>query len=1238
MEDSGGVLDLLEVQPLRFDDDQQKAPAPAPAGADGAGATRTSSVRSSVQTTHLPVGHTVSFRAETPAAAAVQPDYVPRAYAAAAERAVAAAAAGGAEGEGAQLQSQGSMQSLSRRMSIGRLLASSRHHQLHDTWNLNKMLEGTAKASHKGGDPASVGPDGDVELDEGTSDDEAHVSAGELVQVKALMQFLSTEIKQYYSVRHFPIFMVFLVLFTASVGFVYLTPDKRDGLRLTEAVSDNMLLSDQFRLITTPSDVYSWLTLALTNIWAHGVDGIIVNSTAAGREGVPLALPYGAPERRMAALRSGAAGAGSAGGTAATEQANSNLAAARAGGYYAARQNLPLHWLLLRQRRVASGPCSAYSEQSRPIREEERTVILRECFAGYSRSALNASYFRENASTPVPPHVVSTTDAFRANGEKDGAVPRLHHAQGKLLGSYSASDAEFTCALNYSLTIAQANEVVQDLKDNYWLDHATRFIVFETFTFNPEKGVYAHVLFSLEVSETGQAVPKPTMTQFWLLLHDTPQRTFAFAVDIISAAYCLWVLKECVWQIMTAVKTGQEPVGAWEVVSLAQFATLSLHLAYRFVLWTEAGDIGSGLPPVPLFERLADYQELFTQSRDWALAALWLTWIRVLEFLRYNKRLNSVSETIRLGADDLISLCVILFFVLLGFGLLGNGLYGENMHDFSTLGDSVAWLVRAMISSDMSQWDEMTELRPSWTPVYLLLFFVLSWLVLLNIVLGILAQGFSVASQAEEDWSWGLKSLRTDISNLGSQLMHSFSSADDDQGPDSPRAGGQLRAEDNEQGLGGGAGQQRQCCCIAWVTGGNFVSQRVECVKFLDEVIREKERLHHEREDTKVRTGLKEQWQRKVFHKADVEISYMTLVESEEWTLGKHASAVIFRGAKKMAGTSFAEAEHERRRQQHAMVDAVDRLSRRMRRQLIANSKELENSLCKQVDSTLVDFQEKQAEELAQHSDRILAGEERTQNLIDTVSGQLDTRTTAMLGSIQEAVEQLIGAVTALGDVTKSHLDEAASRHQGQVAGAKEALAAALQETRKESDSRILNVLADGEGRVRRDIATLGETVLDGGISPLAGAGPTAGFGSPLGGTARSGIAAAGAPRRAAELDLRERRLERKEAALKRKQEEVDGTMALLQSKEAEVARRAQEFERLTEAARRRDEALSRRAEALSARESGLGSPSAVASPWPRRGSPRAGSRAGEMADDPDAGRRLEHAEPPFPPGGPAVT
>eukprot|EP01062_Namystynia_karyoxenos_P059373 TRINITY_DN50811_c0_g1_i1.p1 TRINITY_DN50811_c0_g1~~TRINITY_DN50811_c0_g1_i1.p1 ORF type:complete len:938 (+),score=345.38 TRINITY_DN50811_c0_g1_i1:95-2815(+) len=646
-------------------------------------------------------------------------------------------------------------------------------------------------------------------------DDDEDAEAEGSIPVRGFGEYLAYDVKRMYTTRALPVFLVALLLTTLSAGLSLPIPaEQGDGYYNTETVTKDLMQAEAFRACRTPAAFYSWLRSVAAQMWVPQAQ-MPPNRTA----GLPTHL------RRV--------------------------------GLLAERQNIPLYWLVVRQHRVEREGCGG-GDEADPVDQGLWSLARKECYPEYRRDRLSAVGYRPVGTAPPTATNSSTGDPFVADGFKtalSGTVmpPPLQYAQGRVRDWYG-DGAQFTLTIPYQwISQEDANAAISDLESNGWIDFATRMVVVETILFNPQGGLhppygtFTMVRFTMEYHYSGLPQTLATVRPFRLLLLNRWVDTLVFICDMLLLLYLPWLLRDIVWHVYTnwrlAPWTGL--FGLLELLSTLHLVLLFAALCYRWIVISESHRFPGNLAARGFYSEMAEYQHTYERGRNFYIAALWITWARVLEFLRFNGRLNAVTETVRLAATDLFSLFVVTAIVLFTFALVGNGIYGRHVKAFATLSDSFEWLVTAVFTADIEGADytysAMKALEPEWTPLFVIVFFGLSWLILLNVVLGILATGFSAASQSTTDRTWDPRSIQQDAG-----------------------------AWWNSESSGG-------CCEHFWPFSSPYVDRRVQASHCLRATLEAEERSY-EAQDAAIPAG--KRWKRKPFDPHSVRRSKRELLHS----------------------------------------------------------------------------------------------------------------------------------------------------------------------------------------------------------------------------------------------------------------------------------------------------------------------------------------------------------------------
>eukprot|EP01065_Artemidia_motanka_P039884 TRINITY_DN4919_c5_g1_i1.p1 TRINITY_DN4919_c5_g1~~TRINITY_DN4919_c5_g1_i1.p1 ORF type:complete len:925 (+),score=188.63 TRINITY_DN4919_c5_g1_i1:92-2866(+) len=572
------------------------------------------------------------------------------------------------------------------------------------------------------------------------------------------------------------------------------------------------------------------------------------------------------------------------------------------------RANYLVEGLVLRQHRA--NRCSCRVTQASPVVGLLPFVAGDQaCVEQYTADRLNGSqYSSGNAVTTR--YAPLTTNPFVRDQLKSG-MPRMWSVQGELR-HYADENEQFTVLLPVSLGPSNVTEVVSALQSLDWIDSATQMVVVFAIFFNPARGEYVRVCHVVEFTHSGRTLTKTTADPFWfLLLDESALEGFLFALDILFALYLLVMLRDIVRFMVVNRRLGDPVVGPSELFMIVQFTLLLTSLCFRFMLWERSGDVAKDGNRVPgeLLSDLSRHGRFFKLSHSLSVATLFCAWTRVLEQLRYNRQLNAVTETVRLGANDILSLGIVFSIIVLTYAFVGQQLYGWHIPSLESTGEAVRWLTLIVFTADVNQDDvlsRMFDLQPVWTPFYISTYIILSWLVLLNVVLGILAAAFSAASATTEDNRWSLRGIRDELSEM--VCISDSTEEEQEQGK---------RAEDME----GAAAAAGKLSVPGWFRllfitsrGADRALVWVRC----HDVLRELQRRHDQKHPGEEDAG------------SSLTVTLATLkgeeVRRSGWMLNGPRTEALFNHAAARAVESFAEAEHAKQDEAEALFSGMHRV------------------------------------------------------------------------------------------------------------------------------------------------------------------------------------------------------------------------------------------------------------------------------------------------------------------------
>ena len=548
------------------------------------------------------------------------------------------------------------------------------------------------------------------------------------VSAALLIKYLRFTTLRTVAYRAFPFFVLFLLLFVVNMGSMYMSWTDQGSYMMTTALRKNLMEDETFKEITTHEDFYDWIKKIANNFWVTKTE-------------YDQAVAEKGPATTLYKTRTLLVG----------------IDRVRTGnGLFAERQNYPLHFMLLRQKRVQTEDCASREQQAKPLDPELWQRIEKTCIDKLSESDRKEGPLR------------NSSNAFPTVSRAPGSVPYTHITTDPFVTD-SDEDCLYSAKLPYQeLFLGDVQRIVLDLKANDWIDFTTREVAVETIVYNAVRHEYVVLCYVVEFTHSGLVMTSTTSVPFWLMFLNGPHwHRYSFACDILSAVYWFVSAYELGWKYLLCKIMGQWTPALYlefgKLLHGAHLASLLVYLVYRSMMWWQSDTMSSDMPGTVLYDNLLSYRDVFVWAKHWGVATFLCTLLRFYEYIQYTPRLHSrVTETISLAASDLVIVLLLALLVSVAFGLVANIIYGCHVKELNTIDSAISWLVRSVISGDVDKYQEMLHLEPVWTPIFLVIYFIIVWLLLLNVVLGILTEAFTEASGLAEEHAWGSRQLVRD--------------------------------------------------------------------------------------------------------------------------------------------------------------------------------------------------------------------------------------------------------------------------------------------------------------------------------------------------------------------------------------------------------------------------------------------------------------------------------------------
>eukprot|EP01059_Diplonema_ambulator_P014222 TRINITY_DN25078_c0_g1_i1.p1 TRINITY_DN25078_c0_g1~~TRINITY_DN25078_c0_g1_i1.p1 ORF type:complete len:758 (+),score=329.58 TRINITY_DN25078_c0_g1_i1:224-2275(+) len=436
-------------------------------------------------------------------------------------------------------------------------------------------------------------------------------------------------------------------------------------------------------------------------------------------------------------------------------------------------RNLLIGLVVLRQWRVKPVYC-AKSPQINMLSSQAKNYLPRLCYGDYSEGSLDDTAYGPNLQWQPSKNINYSLDVIPVTGQ-------LH--------TYSPPSNAFPLYIYVNSSIASVLQELVILQTSSWIDSSTRAVVLDLLFYNPNIKSFELDHLIAEIDTTGDLIPMTQSSYFKFLKYDADALSgFIFFLDIAVFLFTVMLIVDMWFTIKNQyyLYYGSlfQAINFWELYMTGLIILLVIRGAYRFWLWTVGTEVHStwiadhagrygGDQDKLMFQNACDYvrKQRFVIVVDAWVAIL--AWLRVFEFLQFNERLNLVTETMIKSIGQLVAMIIIFLIILIGFAMAGKIFYGHAMFEFRSFFATIGYLVRLVFSADLGDYPDMEKIRPIVTHLYIPLFFILTWLVLLNMVLAIIAGSFQALQEraTKEPKGWELRDLAKDFKKAMNRVL-----------------------------------------------------------------------------------------------------------------------------------------------------------------------------------------------------------------------------------------------------------------------------------------------------------------------------------------------------------------------------------------------------------------------------------------------------------------------------------
>eukprot|EP01112_Ceratiomyxa_fruticulosa_P020802 TRINITY_DN718_c0_g1_i4.p1 TRINITY_DN718_c0_g1~~TRINITY_DN718_c0_g1_i4.p1 ORF type:complete len:821 (-),score=167.58 TRINITY_DN718_c0_g1_i4:307-2769(-) len=382
----------------------------------------------------------------------------------------------------------------------------------------------------------------------------------------------------------------------------------------------------------------------------------------------------------------------------------------------------------LRQKRVRTDACKI---------PQMFTPFVTDCYAKLSLSNEDTEAFGPN----------NTYTYSKPEGLYDSYIPLIYRYNG---GGYIFD-------LDKDMKTAQSQ--ILSLKENSWVDLQTRVVFIDFTVYDPNMNLFCSARLSVEFPPATGAVPDANFVVSRIFHYITPSDFGRLVFEIVIVCFVIFYAYQEITE-MRAQRTDylKDP---WNFVDCLNILVFIVVIIIRIftVSYLSYGKFSVNDNSFGSIFPLVELQEI---ERNISATNAFICWFRLFKYVRINKRLSQLTDTLSNAAADIVIFMCIFFIVFFGYAQAGWMLFSVDIDNFRTLVRSMYTLLRQILGD--FDFDSMEQSSIVLGPLFFFSFSILVLFILMNMFLAIINDTYSevkMNSKSEKDKGVGFKTMVT---------------------------------------------------------------------------------------------------------------------------------------------------------------------------------------------------------------------------------------------------------------------------------------------------------------------------------------------------------------------------------------------------------------------------------------------------------------------------------------------
>ncbi|XP_025098102.1 LOW QUALITY PROTEIN: polycystic kidney disease protein 1-like 2 [Pomacea canaliculata] len=254
--------------------------------------------------------------------------------------------------------------------------------------------------------------------------------------------------------------------------------------------------------------------------------------------------------------------------------------------------------------------------------------------------------------------------------------------------------------MDFSVNWDVINLTLQELEENKWLDEQTRAVFVEFSLYNPDSNLFSYLRLLAEFPETGDTFLGIGSTSLPHLRTHAGYGFYMYICEIIAAAGII------IFTVKIALKIKQQKLGFfkdfWQVLDLGTVIICYVTVTFYAIKTMKVNESMAAWRDNP--KKYVDfYQTAFWDNMyGYSLAAVvFITTIRLLRILGYNRRLTMIAAVLANSGRDLFGFSLVFAVVFVAYLSAGYIVFASTLSEFCSPWESAHALFQLLLGRNV---------------------------------------------------------------------------------------------------------------------------------------------------------------------------------------------------------------------------------------------------------------------------------------------------------------------------------------------------------------------------------------------------------------------------------------------------------------------------------------------------------------------------------------------------------